>query len=128
MCRGVEVLALLPGAAALDVVHAHGHRVVAGVDHGAVAGVGEAAVRLAPSAVASLELSAHLGGDRGEEGSGSVTGRLRLTTLNERGCFFKGAVGAFNGNAAVGPQPTWYGHLYSELPGNTLNGCFNTFQ
>jgi len=62
VCRGVEILALLPGAAALDVVHAHGDRVVAGVDHGAVARVGEAAVRLAPGTVAPLELSAHLRG------------------------------------------------------------------
>lgn len=61
MCRGVEVLALLPGAAALDVVHADGDRVVAGVDHGAVAGVGEAAVCLASRTVPPLELTAHLG-------------------------------------------------------------------
>lgn len=59
--RWVEVLALLAGAAALDVVHAHGDRVVAGVDHRAVARVGEAAVGLPASAVAPLELAAHLG-------------------------------------------------------------------
>lgn len=58
--RGVEVLALLAGAAALDVVHAHGDRVVAGVDHGAVARVREAAVCLAAGAVAPLELAANL--------------------------------------------------------------------
>lgn len=34
--RRVKVFALLPRAAALDVVHAHGDRVVVGVDHGAV--------------------------------------------------------------------------------------------
>ena len=62
----MEILALLPGASALDVVHAHGDRVVAGVDHGAVARVGEAAVRLAPRTVPPLELSAHLGSGGGE--------------------------------------------------------------
>ena len=59
--RGMEVLALLAGAAALDVVHAHSDSVVAGVDHGAVAWVGKAAVRLPASTVAPLELTAHLG-------------------------------------------------------------------
>lgn len=59
--RRVEVLALLAGAAALDVVHADGDRVVTGVDHGTVAWVGEAAVGLAASAVAALELAANLG-------------------------------------------------------------------
>lgn len=63
VCRGVKVLALLARAAALDVVHAHGDRVVAGVDHGAVARVSEAAVRLAAGAVAPLELAADLGED-----------------------------------------------------------------
>lgn len=56
----MEVLALLAGAAALDVVHADGDRVVAGVDHGAVARVSEAAVSLPASAVAPLELAAYL--------------------------------------------------------------------
>ena len=56
----MEVLALFPGAAALDVVHAHGDGVVVGVDHGAVGGVGEAAVVLAPGAVAPLVLPTHL--------------------------------------------------------------------
>lgn len=56
----MEVLALLAGAAALDVVHAHRDCVVAGVDHGAVAGVGEAAVRLAARTVAPLELATNL--------------------------------------------------------------------
>lgn len=56
----MEVLALLPGAARLDVVHADGDRVVAGVDHGAVAGVGEAAVSLASRTVPPLELATHL--------------------------------------------------------------------
>lgn len=59
--RRVEVLALFPGAAALDVVHAHGDSVVVGVDHGAVRGVGEAAVVLPPRTVASLIFPTHLG-------------------------------------------------------------------
>lgn len=58
--RRVEVLALFPGAAALDVVHAHGDGVVVGVDHGAVRGVGEAAVVLPPRTVASLILPTYL--------------------------------------------------------------------
>ena len=56
----VEVLALLARATALDVVHAHRHRVVARVNHGAVAGVRKAAVRLAPGTVAPLKLTTHL--------------------------------------------------------------------
>lgn len=64
---GVEVLALLAGASALDVVHADGDRVVAGVDHGAVARVGEAAVGLSAGAVASLKLAAHLGARGGRK-------------------------------------------------------------
>lgn len=56
----VEVLALFPGAPALDVVHAHGDGVVVGVDHGAVCWVGETALVLAPSAAAPLILPAHL--------------------------------------------------------------------
>lgn len=58
--RRVEILALLARAAALDVVHAHGDRVVARVDHRAVAGMGEAAVGLAARAVAPLKLATHL--------------------------------------------------------------------
>lgn len=58
--RRVEVLALLARAAALDVVHAHGHCVVVGVDHGAVGWVGEAAVVLTSCAVSSLVLPTHL--------------------------------------------------------------------
>lgn len=57
----MEVLALLAGAAALDVVHADGNCVVTGVDHGAVARVGKAAVGLAAGAVTPLELAANLG-------------------------------------------------------------------
>lgn len=69
--RGVEVLALLTRAAALDVVHADGDRVVAGVDHGAVARVSEATVGLTASAVAPLELTANLGA--GESGGRTHT-------------------------------------------------------
>lgn len=64
--RWVEVLALLARAAALDVVHADGDRVVAGVDHRAVARVGEAAVGLTAGAVSPLKLTADLrAGERG---------------------------------------------------------------
>lgn len=57
----MEVLALFPGAAALDVVHAHGDGVVVGVNHGAVGGVSEAALVLRPCAAAPLILPTHLG-------------------------------------------------------------------
>lgn len=60
MGRWVEVLALFPGAPALDVVHAHGDGVVIGVDHGAVCGMGEAAVVFASRAVAPLIFPAYL--------------------------------------------------------------------
>lgn len=60
MGRRVEVLALFPGAPALDVVHAHSDGVVIGVDHGAVCGVGEAAVIFTPRAVAPLIFPTHL--------------------------------------------------------------------
>lgn len=58
--RWVEVLALFSGAAALDVVHAHGNGVVVVVDHGAVSRVGEAAVILPSRAVAPLIFPTHL--------------------------------------------------------------------
>lgn len=60
VCRRVKILALLPGAAALDVVHADGDGVVRGVDHGAVTGVSKAAVRLPSRTAAALKLAAHL--------------------------------------------------------------------
>ncbi len=56
----VEVLALLASAPSLDEVHAHGDRVVSGIDHRAVLRVPVATVKLAPGAVASLEIAAHL--------------------------------------------------------------------
>lgn len=56
----MEVFALLPRAAALNVVHTHSDGVVVGVDHGAVRGVGEAAVVLSACAVAALVLATHL--------------------------------------------------------------------
>lgn len=64
----VEVLALVARAAALDVVHADGHCVVIGVDHGAVGWVSEAAVVLTSRAVTSLVLTAHLRRSRGTKG------------------------------------------------------------
>lgn len=60
VCRWVEVFALFPGAPALDVIHAHGHRVIIGVDHGAVRRVREATVALPTVTVASLVFPAHL--------------------------------------------------------------------
>lgn len=56
----MEILALVPGAAALDVIHANSDGVVSGVDHWAVAGVSEAAVGFPSRAVSPLELPAHL--------------------------------------------------------------------
>lgn len=58
--RRVEVLALLPRAAALYVVHAHSDRVVVGVNHSAVWGVGEATVVLPARAVTPLVLPTYL--------------------------------------------------------------------
>lgn len=56
----MKVFALLTRAAALDVVHADGDRVVVGVNHGTVARVGETTVGLTSSAVSPLELTANL--------------------------------------------------------------------
>lgn len=56
----VEVFALLPRAAALNVVHTHSDGVVVGVDHRAVRRVGEAAVVLPACAVAPLVFATHL--------------------------------------------------------------------
>lgn len=56
----VEVFALLPRAAALNVVHTHSDGVVVGVDHRAVRRVGEAAVVLPAGAVAPLVFATHL--------------------------------------------------------------------
>ena len=58
--RGVEVLALVAAAAALDVVHADDDRVLTAVYHGCLQGMGVAAVTLAPRAVTPLELTTHL--------------------------------------------------------------------
>lgn len=63
----VKVLALFSGASTLDVVHAHGDRVVVGVDHGAVSGVGEATVVLTAGAVSPLILPTHLESDEEKE-------------------------------------------------------------
>lgn len=58
--RRVEVLALLPRAAALYVVHAHSDRVVVGVNHRAVWRMGEATVVLPARAVTPLVLPTYL--------------------------------------------------------------------
>lgn len=58
--RRMEVFALLPRAAALNVVHAHSDCVVVRVDHSAVCRVGEATVVLPTSAVPSLILPTYL--------------------------------------------------------------------
>lgn len=60
MRRGVEVLALFPRASPFDVIHAHGDRVVVGVDHRAVCRMREPTVVLPSVAVAALVLSADL--------------------------------------------------------------------
>lgn len=81
----MEVLALLARAATLDVVHAHGDRVVAGVDHGAVARVGETAVCLAASAVAPLELAANLEAGQSHAHKDTHTHRqTRMDTCTQR--------------------------------------------
>lgn len=56
----VEIFALLPRAAALNVVHTHSDSVVIGVDHRAVCRVGEATVVLPTCAVAPLVFATHL--------------------------------------------------------------------
>lgn len=56
----MKVFALLTRAAALDVVHADGDRVVVGVNHGTVARVCETTVGLTSSTVSPLELAANL--------------------------------------------------------------------
>lgn len=61
----MEVLALVPAAAALYVVHAHNDGVLAAVHHAGLQGVSVAAVALTPCAVAALELSANLAGPPG---------------------------------------------------------------
>ena len=63
VCRRVKILALLPGAAALNVVHANSDSVICGVNHGAVTGVSEAAICLPSRTVSPLKLATHLRGD-----------------------------------------------------------------
>lgn len=60
MSRRVKVFALLSGAAALHVVHAHCHCVISAVNHGAVTRVGKPTVCLSSGAVPPLKLSTHL--------------------------------------------------------------------
>ena len=57
---GMEVLAGLPGAPALDEVHADGDAVVVWVDRGLVGRVAVPAVVLAPAAVPAQIVPAHL--------------------------------------------------------------------
>ena len=59
--RRVKVLALLPRAAALYVVHAHSDCVVVGVNHSAICWVGKATVILPTCTVAPLVFTAYLG-------------------------------------------------------------------
>lgn len=58
--RRVKILALLPGAAALDVVHANSDSVIGGVNHWTVTGVSKAAVCFPSCTASPLELAAHL--------------------------------------------------------------------
>lgn len=60
VCRRVKVLALLPGAPALDVVHADSDCVIGAVNHRAVTGVSKAAIRLPSCTVSPLKLATHL--------------------------------------------------------------------
>lgn len=59
--RRVKVLALLPRAAALYVVHTHSDCIVVGVNHSAICWVGKATVVLATCAVTPLVFPTHLG-------------------------------------------------------------------
>lgn len=69
MGRGVEVFALFPRASPFDVIHAHGDRVVVGVDHGAVRGMSKPTIVFSPVAIATLVFSTHL---QGHQVRGSV--------------------------------------------------------
>lgn len=60
--RGMEVLALVSAAAALDVVHADNDRILAAVHHASLQGVSVAAVALTPCAITALEFSTNLAG------------------------------------------------------------------
>lgn len=58
--RRVKILALLPGASALDIVHADRDSVVGGVDHRTVTWVGKAAICLPSRTVPTLKLTTNL--------------------------------------------------------------------
>lgn len=60
--RGMEVLALLTGAAALDVVHAHSDSVISGVNHWTVTRMSKTAICLPSCTGSTLKLAAHLRG------------------------------------------------------------------
>lgn len=57
---GMEVLALISAAAALDIVHADDDRVLTAVHHASLQGMSVAAVALTPRAVPTLEFSTNL--------------------------------------------------------------------
>lgn len=62
VCRRVKILALVPGAATLDVVHANSDSVINGVNHWRVTGVSKAAICLSSGTVSPLKLPAYLKG------------------------------------------------------------------
>lgn len=62
VCRRVEILALLPGAAALDIVHANSDSVISGVNHWTVTGVSKAAICLPSCTVSPLKFTTNLRG------------------------------------------------------------------
>lgn len=58
--RWVKILARLPGAPALDVVHANSDSVISGVNHWTVTGVSKAAICFPSCTSSSQKLAAHL--------------------------------------------------------------------
>ncbi len=76
VCGRVKILALLPGAAALDVVHADSDGVICGVNHWTVTGVSKAAICLPSCTVSPLKLTAHL--------RRAITQRGRATQFSAR--------------------------------------------
>lgn len=58
----MKILALLPGAAALDIVHANSDSVISGVNHWTVTGVSKAAICLPSCTVSPLKFTTNLRG------------------------------------------------------------------
>lgn len=95
--RGMEVLALVSAAAALNVVHAHNDGVFAAVHHAGLQRVSVAAVALTPRAVTALEFSTDLGGPAGstftfhhtwaKHRNTTTARRLHTSSLSVRTCF-----------------------------------------